>query len=35
MDIANIELEVKKNYNNSILIVTNFILEASLSEASN
>ena len=28
-NINNIELEIKKNYNNSILIVTNFILEKS------
>ena len=33
--INNIELEIKKNYNNSVLIVTNFILEESLLEASN
>ena len=33
--INDVELKIKKNYNNSILIVTNFILEASLSEASN
>ena len=33
--INDIELKIKKNYNNSILIVTNFILEESLSEASN
>ena len=29
MNIVNIELEVKKNYNNSILLVTNFIFEQS------
>ena len=29
MDISNIELEVKKNYNNSILLITNFIFEQS------
>ena len=28
-NINNVELEIKKNYNNSILIVTNFILEKS------
>ena len=33
--INDVELKIKKNYNNSILIVTNFILEASLSKASN
>ena len=33
--INNIELEIKKNYNNSILIVTNFILEKSRSEINN
>ena len=33
--INDIELKIKKNYNNSILIVTNFILEESLSESSN
>ena len=33
--INDVELKIKKNYNNSILIVTNFILEESLSEASN
>ena len=26
-NINNVELEIKKNYNNSILIITNFILE--------
>ena len=30
-NINNVELEIKKNYNNSILIVTNFILEKSRS----
>ena len=30
-NINDIELEIKKNYNNSILIITNFILEKSLS----
>ena len=34
-NINNVELEIKKNYNNSILIVTNFILEKSSSEISN
>ena len=29
MNIVNIELEVKKNYNNSILLVTYFIFEQS------
>ena len=29
IDIGNIELEVKKNYSNSILLVTNFIFEQS------
>ena len=33
--INDIELKIKKNYNNSVLIVTNFILEESLLEASN
>ena len=33
--INDIELKIKKNYNNSILIVTNFILEESFSEPSN
>ena len=28
-NINNVELEIKKNYNNSILIITNFILEKS------
>ena len=35
VDIGNIELEVKKNYNNSILLVTNFIFEQSFSEINN
>ena len=35
MDISNIELEIKKNYNNSILLVTNFIFEQSFSEINN
>ncbi len=30
--LNNIELEIKKNYNNSILIITNFILEISKTE---
>ena len=30
-NINNVELEIKKNYNNSILIVTNFVLEKSRS----
>ena len=34
-NINNIEIEIKKNYNNSILIVTNFILEKSRSEINN
>ena len=34
-NINNVELEIKKNYNNSILIVTNFILEKSSSETNN
>ena len=29
------ELEVKKNYNNSILLITNFIFEQSFSEINN
>ena len=33
--INDVELKIKKNYNNSILIVTNFILEESLLEANN
>ena len=33
--INDIELKIKKNYNSSVLIVTNFILEESLLEASN
>ena len=33
--INDVELEIKKNYNNSILIVTNFILEESILEANN
>ena len=34
-NINNVELEIKKNYNNSIFIVTNFILEKSRSEINN
>ena len=34
-NINNVELEIKKNYNNSILIVTNFIFEKSRSEINN
>ena len=34
-NINNVELEIKKNFNNSILIVTNFILEKSRSEINN
>ena len=33
--INDVELKIKKNYNNSVLIVTDFILEESLLEASN
>ena len=33
--INDVELKIKKNYTNSVLIVTNFILEESLFEASN
>ena len=33
--INDIELQIKKNFNNSILILTNFILEKSSSEANN
>ncbi len=33
--INDVELKIKKNYNNSVLIVTNFILEEGLLEASN
>ena len=35
ININNIELEIKKNYNNSILIVTNFILEKSCAVTNN
>ena len=34
-EIANIELEIKNNYNNSILIITNFIFEQSYNQFSN
>ena len=34
-NINDVELKIKKNYNNSILIVTNFILEKSCSEINN
>ena len=34
-NINNVELEIKKNYNNSIFIVTNFILEKSSLETNN
>ena len=34
-DISNVELEIKNNYNNSILIITNFILEQSYTKISN
>ena len=34
-NINNVELDIKKNYNNSILIVTNFILEKSRLEFNN
>jgi DNA polymerase-3 subunit delta len=34
-NINDVELKIKKNYNNSILIVTNFILEKSRSEINN
>ena len=34
-NINNVELEIKKNYNNSILIVTNFVLEKSSSWLNN
>ena len=35
IDIGNIELEVKKNYNNSIIIITNFIFEQSYIQINN
>ena len=34
-NINDVELEIKKNYNNSILIITNFILEKSCTEINN
>ena len=34
-EIANIELEIKNNYNNSILIITNFIFEQSYTQINN
>ena len=34
-EIANIEIEIKNNYNNSILIITNFIFEQSCNQFSN
>ena len=34
-DISNVELEIKNNYNNSILIITNFIFEQSYAQISN
>ncbi len=34
-NINDIELEIKKNYNNSLYIITNFILEKSSSEINN
>ena len=34
-NINDVELDIKKNYNKSILIVTNFILEKSYSEINN
>jgi len=34
-DISNIELEIKNNYNNSILLITNFIFEQSYTEINN
>ena len=34
-DLSDIELKIKQNYNNSILIITNFILEKSRSEINN
>ena len=33
--INNIELEIKKNYGNSVLIITNFILEKASSDINN
>ena len=34
-DISNVELEIKNNYNNSIIIITNFIFEQSYTQISN
>ena len=34
-NINNIELEIKKNYGNSVLIITNFILEKASSDINN
>ena len=34
-DLNDIELKIKKNYNNSTLIITNFILEQSLTKINN
>jgi len=34
-NIIDLELQIKKNYNNSVLIITNFILEKSCSEINN
>tara|TARA_B100001939_G_C16510642_1_gene433547 strand:- start:21 stop:563 length:543 start_codon:yes stop_codon:yes gene_type:complete len=34
-NITDLELQIKKNYNNSVLIITNFILEKSCSEINN
>ena len=34
-DISNVELEIKKNYSNSIIIITNFIFEQSYTQINN
>ena len=34
-DISNIELEIKNNYSNSVLLITNFIFEQSYTETNN
>ena len=34
-DISNVELEIKNNYNNSIIIITNFIFEQSYTQINN
>ena len=34
-DISNVELEIKNNYNNSIIIITNFIFEQSCIQFNN